>query len=94
MRHIHAGIRACDGMGPLFHVRLRVDGKDLVRKTPLVFIGNNKYEMEGLNIGERKRLDAGEFASLSQIALAAPTSRGWPFWRFLDGCGKPEILMC
>ena len=44
----------------LLRVRLRVDGKELSRKTPLVFIGNNKYEMEGLNIGERRRLDAGE----------------------------------
>jgi diacylglycerol kinase family enzyme len=44
----------------LLRVRLRVDGKELSRKTPLVFIGNNRYEMEGLNIGERRRLDAGE----------------------------------
>jgi diacylglycerol kinase family enzyme len=44
----------------LLRVRLLLDGKDLLRKTPLVFIGNNRYEMEGLNIGERIRLDAGE----------------------------------
>jgi diacylglycerol kinase family enzyme len=44
----------------LLRVRLLLDGKDLLRKTPLVFIGNNRYEMEGLNIGERRRLDAGE----------------------------------
>ena len=44
----------------LLRVRLRVDGKELSRRTPLVFIGNNKYEMEGLNFGYRKRLDAGE----------------------------------
>jgi diacylglycerol kinase family enzyme len=31
-----------------------------VRKiTPFVFIGNNKYEISGFNIGERKRLDEG-----------------------------------
>jgi diacylglycerol kinase family enzyme len=40
-------------------IRLRVDGKELSCETPLVFIGNNKYEMEGLSIGERRRLDAG-----------------------------------
>jgi diacylglycerol kinase family enzyme len=44
----------------LLRVRLRADGKELSCKTPFVFIGNNKYEMEGLNIGERRRLDAGE----------------------------------
>lgn len=46
----------------LLRVRLLLDGKELLLKTPLVFIGNNKYEMEGLNIGERKRLDAGELS--------------------------------
>ncbi len=46
----------------LLRVRLLLDGKELLRKTPLVFIGNNKYEMEGLNIGERRRLDAGELS--------------------------------
>jgi diacylglycerol kinase family enzyme len=44
----------------LLRVRLLLDGKELLRKTPLVFIGNNKYEMEGLNFGERRSLDAGE----------------------------------
>jgi len=41
-------------------VDLRVNGKKLSCQTPLVFVGNNKYEMEGLNIGKRRRLDAGE----------------------------------
>jgi diacylglycerol kinase family enzyme len=44
----------------LLRVRLHLGGKQLLRKTPFVFIGNNQYEMEGLNIGERKKLDAGE----------------------------------
>jgi diacylglycerol kinase family enzyme len=44
----------------LLRVRLQLDGKDLWRTTPFVFIGNNQYEMEGLNIGGRRRLDAGE----------------------------------
>ncbi len=44
----------------LLRIRLLLDGKELLRKTPLVFVGNNRYEMEGLNIGERRRLDAGE----------------------------------
>jgi diacylglycerol kinase family enzyme len=44
----------------LLRVRLCLDGKELSRMTPFVFIGNNKYEIKGLNIGERKRLDEGE----------------------------------
>jgi diacylglycerol kinase family enzyme len=46
----------------LLRVRLRVDGKDSWRRTPMVFVGNNKYEMEGLNFGARKKLDAGELS--------------------------------
>ncbi len=41
-------------------VYLRVNDKELSCETPLVFVGNNRYEMEGLNIGTRRRLDAGE----------------------------------
>ncbi|HEV1993272.1 MAG TPA: diacylglycerol kinase family protein [Candidatus Acidoferrum sp.] len=44
----------------LLRVRLCLEGRELLRKTPFVFIGNNQYEMEGLNIGGRQRLDAGE----------------------------------
>jgi diacylglycerol kinase family enzyme len=44
----------------LLRVRLHLDGMELWRRTPFVFIGNNQYEMEGLNIGGRRRLDAGE----------------------------------
>ncbi|HEU4373271.1 MAG TPA: diacylglycerol kinase family protein [Telluria sp.] len=44
---------------PFLNVGLSVDGKQHARSTPFVFIGNNEYIMEGLSIGERKRLDAG-----------------------------------
>jgi diacylglycerol kinase family enzyme len=42
---------------PLLNVRIEVNGTELVRRTPFVFIGNNQYEMEGFSIGERERLD-------------------------------------
>jgi diacylglycerol kinase family enzyme len=44
---------------PLFRVKLRIDGKEFVRKTPFVFVGNNDYEMDLYNIGRRPRLDEG-----------------------------------
>ncbi len=44
----------------LLRVRLCLEGKEFLRETPFVFIGNNQYEMEGLNIGGRKKLDADE----------------------------------
>ncbi|MHB8493408.1 MAG: diacylglycerol/lipid kinase family protein [Casimicrobiaceae bacterium] len=42
---------------PFLSVRIAIDGDELVRRTPFVFVGNNRYEMEGFRIGERPRLD-------------------------------------
>ena len=47
---------------PFLDIRLGVDGKELKSRTPFVFIGNNEYEMETLNIGGRACLDAGELS--------------------------------
>jgi diacylglycerol kinase family enzyme len=44
---------------PFLSMRLTVDGTRFARRTPFVFIGNNRYVMEGLTIGERERLDDG-----------------------------------
>jgi diacylglycerol kinase family enzyme len=45
---------------PLLHIRLSANGEDISRTTPFVFIGNNVYDVEGLHVGSRHRLDAGE----------------------------------
>ncbi|HLO00965.1 MAG TPA: diacylglycerol kinase family protein [Pyrinomonadaceae bacterium] len=45
---------------PFLDVRVGVDGKELTSRTPFVFIGNNEYEMETLNIGSRVCIDKGE----------------------------------
>jgi diacylglycerol kinase family enzyme len=47
---------------PMLDVRLAVDGETEQRRTPLVFIGNNEYEVEGFHIGRRPRLDAGKLS--------------------------------
>jgi diacylglycerol kinase family enzyme len=44
---------------PFLSMRLVVNGETLARRTPFVFIGNNRYKMEGLSIGERDHLDDG-----------------------------------
>jgi diacylglycerol kinase family enzyme len=41
------------------HVHLQVNQEELVRKAPFVFVGNNQYQAEGFNIGDRLRLDEG-----------------------------------
>lgn len=38
------------------------EGRKLLRRTPMVFVGNNHYEMQGFNIGERTALDSGRLA--------------------------------
>ncbi len=47
---------------PMLEVRLDVDGASEVRRTPLVFIGNNAYELEGFQLGSRERIDAGRLS--------------------------------
>jgi YegS/Rv2252/BmrU family lipid kinase len=40
-------------------VKLSVEGKELSRKTPFLFVGNNAYQMDLYNIGRRETLDDG-----------------------------------
>ncbi|MFN2532829.1 MAG: diacylglycerol kinase family protein [Pyrinomonadaceae bacterium] len=47
---------------PFLDVRLAFDGTTYDRRTPFVFIGNNRYEMERFNIGGRACLDRGELS--------------------------------
>ena len=47
---------------PVLKLALEVDGKPLHRRSAFVFIGNNEYKMEGFEIGERDRLDAGQLS--------------------------------
>ena len=39
-----------------------VDGDELQRRTPFIFVGNNAYVLEGFGIGTRARLDGGRLA--------------------------------
>jgi diacylglycerol kinase family enzyme len=69
---------------PFFEVRMSAQGKILERRTPLVFIGNNSYELDGLALGARKRLDAGYLSvhiinrtdRMGLVALAARALAG------------------
>ncbi len=70
---------------PFLGVALVVDGKEVLRRTPFVFIGNNEYRMEGFAIGERSGIDDGRLSlyvaqrpgrlRLLQLALRALTGR-------------------
>lgn len=43
----------------LLVVRVSVDGRELHLKAPIVFVGNNQYELAGVGLPTRTRLDAG-----------------------------------
>jgi len=53
-------------------LRITVDGKQLLRRTPFIFIGNNEYEMTGFRFGHRTRLNAGTLSVLLTHHM------GWP----------------
>jgi len=66
---------------PLLRVRLKADGRAIRRLTPFVFIGNNRYELEGLRMGSRTRIDAGELCicvarRMSRFSLIRMAVRG------------------
>jgi diacylglycerol kinase family enzyme len=42
-----------------YRAHIVVDGKEIIRETPLVFIGNNRYKLTGTDLGTRERLDEG-----------------------------------
>jgi diacylglycerol kinase family enzyme len=44
---------------PFLHLRLCLEGEELARRTPFVFIGNNIYQLDIFNVGVRACLDAG-----------------------------------
>ena len=47
---------------PFLSIRLSVDSREMARRTPFVFIGNNEYEMESFNLGARSCIDKGQLS--------------------------------
>ena len=45
-----------------FQAVVCVDDKELQRRTPFIFVGNNAYVLEGFGMGQRRRLDAGQLS--------------------------------
>ena len=70
---------------PFLTVRIEVEGTARSFVTPLVFVGNNEYVMEGFNIGVRERINGGKLsiyvvkkqgrAALVRLSLAALIGR-------------------
>jgi diacylglycerol kinase family enzyme len=77
------------GRYPFVRVAVRGNGASLVRKTPLVFIGNNSYHVRGLKLGTRDKLDSG----LLSVYLMPDVGRlglAWIMLRALCGGMRDE----
>jgi diacylglycerol kinase family enzyme len=70
-----------------FNAVICVDGEELQRRTPFIFVGNNAYTLEGFSLGQRPRLDAG---TLSLHVLRPKSTMGllWLGFRALLGIGS------
>jgi diacylglycerol kinase family enzyme len=47
---------------PFLDAHVRVDGNEIVRRSPFFFIGNNGYEVEGLRLGRRASVAGGSLS--------------------------------
>ncbi|MEY2488175.1 MAG: hypothetical protein QOC70_117 [Verrucomicrobiota bacterium] len=56
---------------PFLHLQIQVEGRQIERTTPFLFVGNNEYGMAGFHIGSRTRLNTG----LLGLYLTQRTSR-------------------
>ena len=65
---------------PFWTVRVRVDARSIQQKTPFVFVGNNEYRIQGLEIGRREKIDSGHLF----LYVAARTSRLGFIWMALS----------
>jgi diacylglycerol kinase family enzyme len=85
-----------------FTVRLSIDRKEMLRRTALVFVGNNEYEVKGLHLGTRAHLDRGRLFigithrsgryGLLRICLNALLGGLWPH-RDLELIGAQEVVI-
>ncbi len=58
---LHAAVRVLRRF-PLLRVRVSTPGRQLVARTPLLFVGNNDYCLDALSLGRRERLDGGRLS--------------------------------
>jgi len=63
---------------PRIDIRIVCCGEEIKRSAPLLFVGNNAYEMTGWRIGRRERLDAGQLF----CCIASAASR-WELFKLL-----------
>lgn len=71
------------------HYCLRVDGRPHEVRTPLLFVGNNRYSLDIGSLGERESLGDGEL-SLCAIYADGPVQLTWFALKVLAGVSSPD----
>jgi diacylglycerol kinase family enzyme len=74
-------------LAPMLRVKLETDGEEVRLKTPLLFVGNNRYRLGPPKIGSRDRLDEGV---LSLYVATAHTRWGMLKLLFRAAFGRLE----
>ena len=70
-----------------FNAVVRIDGQDIERRTPFIFVGNNCYVLEGFGMGRRTCLDDGVL-SLNVLRPKSTLGFLWLGLRSLLGIGS------
>jgi len=68
-----------------YEVVLEIDGREERRRTASVFVGNNRYTLEGPRMGHRERLDDG---MLDVVVLRSRHMLGWLWLALRALCGR------
>lgn len=68
---------------------LEIDGQRRVVRTPLLFIGNNRYSLAPGNLGERESLGDGQL-SLCAVRAENPLRLVWFAFKVLLGLARPD----
>jgi diacylglycerol kinase family enzyme len=76
---------------PMLHVAIAFAGRVLSARTPIVFVGNNEYEVAIHTVGMRKRLDAGAL-SVYTVRVQSRLRMLWVTFRELIQRGDPPDI--
>ena len=76
-------------------VRIAAEGEAIIRRTPLVLVGNNEYEMAGIHAGSRESLARGRLALYVLNAEQRPgvLRLGWQvLFKGADGVKEVDLI--
>lgn len=73
---------------PFMAVRIVAEGEAIIRRTPLILVGNNEYQMAGIHAGSRESLARGRLALYVLNAEQRPGLLGLAWQLLLKGAER------